>query len=358
MELGIKERQRYRDISWLMSSVDVESIMNILGTKIHGWSGDRVIGFCPDHVHYVGRKPSDPNWLLNTKTGETFCLTEGRGSNLVWTLCRVLSCPPVDAVKIITGVDAESLTQMRISANVIRGKMRGMREVPEKEEAPKAVVGLDDISKDLITRPTSSRMYDFFMTPPGKKHPTNILKSTVDRYGVFERTWGYYADRAIIPFFLKTELKGFAAVDLLGKEAWMEKHSLSDKYKKTLTAINFQVGEYLFGFDDCQKGCDYLIVVEGPREVMKLWQEGFTNVVATLGIHLGPKQLVMLASLAPKRVLLMYDNDLKGVEAMEKMEKALSRLFVVRKCLVPPGMDPKNLSGDELKKVAESGCKD
>jgi DNA primase len=225
-----------------------------------------------------------------------------------------------------------------------------MREV-EEVVAPKIVQGLDDIGKDLVEKPISQRCYDFFIKPPNKPHPTNIKKETVDRYSIFERTWGYYSDRAIIPFYMRKELKGFAAIDLLGEDEWKKKHPLSDNYRKTLTAINFQVAEYLFGFDDCQKGADWLIVTEGPREVMKLWQEGFPNAVATLGINIAPGQHRLFAELMPKNIVLMYDGDARGLAAMDKIGESFVRIFGkkhVHKCLCPNGYDPKNLSANEL----------
>jgi len=352
MDIGIKERRRYRDISWLMPSVDIEAILEKLGTRLHGWSGDRAIAFCPDHHLYVNRRPSHPRWLLNTTTGETFCLTEGRGSNLVWTICRVLECSPSEAVKVITGEDGDSITEQRIAANAVRGKLKNLRTVREKP-VPKAVVGLDDIGKDLIDRPISNRCYEFFIHPPGKLYPTNITKATVDRYRVFERTWGYYADRAIIPFFSGGDLKGFAAIDMLGEIAWRDRHPLSDDYRKTLTAVHFRAAEYLFGLDDCQHGAEFLIIVEGPREVMKLWQEGFPNTVGTLGINVSPQQQMLIAGLSPKRLVLMYDNDPSGVKAMDKMEKILSRLHVVKKCFCPRGKDPKNLDSNDIKNLVK-----
>jgi hypothetical protein len=353
VEIGIKERRRYRDISWLMSSVDIESVLEKLGTKLHGWSGDRAVAFCPDHHLFVNRKPSLPKWLLNTKTGATYCLTEGRGSNLVWTMCRLLDCSPSESVGIITGVTGDSLTEQRLAHDMVRGKAKKILTEQDKP-LPKAVRGLDDISKDLVDRPISDRCYEFFVNPPGKLYPTNIRKETVDRYRVFERTWGYYGDRAIIPFFFHGELKGFAAVDMLGEAAWKEKHPSSDDYRKTLTALNFQVGEYLFGFDDCHKGADMLIITEGPREVMKLWQEGFTNAVATLGITVTPGQYGLIAELSPKLLVLMYDNDPRGVEAMDRLEKPLSRLDVpVKKCFCPKGRDPKNLECNDIKNLLE-----
>jgi hypothetical protein len=245
----------------------------------------------------------------------------------------------------MTGAGTDSITEEKIMANLVMGMVNKIRTT--ETSPPKAVVGLDDISKDLVSRPIGERCYQFFLNPPGKS-PTNIRRETVDRYRVFERTWGYYADRAIIPFFLGGELKGFAAVDMLGEAEWRLRHANSDNYRKTLTAVNFKAGGYLFGFDDCVTGADLLVVTEGPREVMKLWQEGFTNTVATLGISICEGQLMLLSSLAPKKILLMYDGDERGLAAMEKQEKTLSRQFRVESTTCPRGKDPKNLSGKEL----------
>jgi DNA primase len=140
---------------------------------------------------------------------------------------------------------------------------------------------------------------------------------------------------------------------MLGEKAWKKKHPSSDDYRKSLMALNFQAGDYLFGFDDCQKGADVLIITEGPREVMKLWQEGFPNSVATCGINVIPGQQMLIAELAPKLLVLMYDNDPRGVEAMDRQEKSLSRLFNVKKCFCPPGKDPKNLEYNEIKNLLE-----
>lgn len=254
----------------------------------------------------------------------------------------------------LLGQESENVTSTRIAQMALSGKFRKLREQGAKP-IPKSVLGLDDISKDLENRYVSERLYQFFVLPPGKIYPTNIQRETVDRYQVFERTWGRYADRAVVPVFMRRELTGFVAIDLLGKDEWMKKHPLSDDYRKTLTAINMVVGETLFGFDDCERNADYLIIVEGPREVMKLWQEGFPNAVATFGVNVCPGHMVLISELAPKRILLMYDRDLSGagVAAMDKQAKKLVRNHKVGKCFCPVGRDPKNLDRRELQTIID-----
>ena len=360
MQISIKERLKYKDISWLMPSVNLDDVLVRMDSIIDHKSGDEVRAFCPDHHLFTGRKSSHPNWTVNTITGETFCFTEGRGSNLVWTVCRMFDCGPKEAAKFLTGVKGEvDETSLDIKADLYRKDRMRQPDTRPGEGAGQPVRGLDGMVKEIGNHLTSDALYSFFMTPPGKKYPTNITKETVDRYQVFMRTWGSYSNRAIIPFYMEKELVGFCAVDLLGKDEWLKSHPLKkdDDYRKSLYPMNFTSGACLFGYDDCEKGADYLIVVEGAREVMKLWQEGFTNAVAILGSHMSDRHLELIGSLAPKRLVLMFDGDDVGVEITDRVAKKAGRVFRkdrIQGCCPPRGKDPKNLTGLELRRLIEN----
>lgn len=351
--LGIRERLRYKDIDWLMPSVDVVDVLEKLGVEQISTQGDEVWALCPDHHLFVGRESSHPNWSVNVSTGMTNCFTEGRGSNFLWTVCRMLGCEdnPREAVKFLTGIEGEVNMSALQLASVSKkiGRLRAGREQKKRE----AVFGLDEVKADLVKAFRPAGMYDFFLNPPGKKYKTNIKKETVDRYQVFQRTWGYYKDRAIVPFFLKGELKGFCAIDVLGEDGWLLNNPLKtgDDYKKSLYPLNFSSGEHLFGFDDCEKGAEYVILTEGPREVMKLWQEGYPNSVAILGGRVLDGQIRLLSELAPKKLLLMFDGDSKGRLFTDESADMLGRLFQVGKVMTPWDRDPKNLDGKIIGKL-------
>lgn len=358
-ELSVREKQKFKDISWVMPNVDVEKVLSRLGIIICDKQGDgQYLAFCPDHEQFTGRAPSHPKWVLSPVTGECYCVTEGRGSNLLWTIVRVLKCTPDEALNVL--VDGAEIDITGLKMHGLKNRMLKMQKQEMKAiaELPK----LDDIVEGIANRYISERCYQYFMSPPGKK-PTNIRKETVDHYQVFERTWGFFSNRAVVPFFLRGTLVGFCAIDLIGEENWLRNNPDKTKgdYRKTRFPANFKSGEYLFGIDDCKKNADLLFVVEGPREVMKLWQEGYTNAVAVLGSNLTTfgesacdSQIILLAGLCPKKVVLMFDGDDAGVRATEKLEKALSRLFTVVPCYLPRGKDPKNLDGDTIKKLLES----
>ena len=348
---SIHQRLKYKHLEWLMPSVDVEDVLTRLGLKVVRRIGKEVISFCPDHHIFTGRDPSHPTWAVNTETGETNCWTEGRGSNLVFVICRLHNCEPVEAEKFLTGKE-ESL-----DISSFRSRMAKIRNGQEEEEKP-FVRGLDAIHQDMENRSLSGAAYQFFIHPPWKKYPTNILPETVDYYWVFERTWGYYANRVIIPFVLRGDLVGFSAIDILGEKEWARKHTTktADDYRKVLYPMNFQSGRFLFGFDDCEKNAEFVVVVEGPREVMKLWQEGFPNAVAILGSHLSDNHNRLLSELNPGRVVLMFDGDDAGVATTHRVATKLSRNFPgekVQKCFVMRGKDPKNLCHEEFASLIE-----
>jgi 5S rRNA maturation endonuclease (ribonuclease M5) len=345
VNLSIKDRQRYKDIEWLMPSVDVVDVLERLNAESIAVRGHEVDAMCPDHHMFVDRDPSHPRWSCNRDTGETYCFTEPRGSNLFWTVARLLDAKnPNEVVRFMTGKDAGN-----IQSSLILGKINKLRR--GKRVDKKDPVKLYDIREDLVNRYISDACYDFFVNPPSKK-PTNITRATVDRYQIFERRWGYYSNRAVIPFFMHGELVGFCAIDLLGQRQWLLEHPLNDEndYKKTLYPPNFRSKLCLFGYDDVEVGCDQLLITEGAREVMKITQEGFSG-VACGKADLSDEQIELLSRKAPKEVILFFDGDESGWSATDKNAKKLERVFRVRKCYLPVGQDPKNFCAEDIKNI-------
>jgi len=357
MDAGIKERNRYKDISWLMPSIDLETVFLKLGVVIEPRRGNEIRGFCPDHHVYTGRKPSDTSWAINTDTGETFCFTESRGSNLIWIVCRLLKCEPDDAARFLTGM-ASGANMGALEVAAIKAKQSKLHQTKEATRKKLgSIKGLDAIEKDAANPRLSERAYQFFLHPPGKKYPTNIRRETVDRYHVFERTWGFYSNRVVIPYFIHRKIVGFCAIDLLGKQAWIKAHPNQQErdYRKVRYPENFLSAECLFGLDDCPKEADFIIVTEGAREVMKLTQEGFPS-VAILGSYLSQEHRVLLTSLCPKRIVLMFDGDDAGSATTTRAAIALESNFSgdrIKKCFLPRGRDPKTLDRDELLRLIE-----
>lgn len=348
-KLGLKERQQYNDISWLMPHIDVLGVLDRLNIANIKVSGDQIYAMCPDHKIFVGRDSSHPKWTVNVNTGKTFCFTESRGSNLLYTVCRLLECDPKEAVAFLINNAETEINLDTLMLSKIRSRISRITVDQESRSNVEPIFGLEEIKNDMISRRTSESLYNFFVNPSNKR-PTNISKSTVDRYKVFQRNWGYYSGRAIIPFELDSELVGFCAIDIFGKDEWLKNHPLKSDgdYRKVLYPKNFKTSDYLFGYDDCIDNADYIILTEGAREVMKLWQFGYRNSVAILGGNVSNGHLKLLSKKRPKKIILMFDGDKKGYEFTEKANTKLESLFSVEKCFLPYGRDPKNLEKREV----------
>jgi 5S rRNA maturation endonuclease (ribonuclease M5) len=348
VDASLKDRRKYKDIAWLMPYVDVNDVLIRLGSQVDHQAGNQIRAFCPDHKLHTGNDSSHPNWTVNVKTGETFCYTEGRGSNLVFIVARMLDCGLRDAEAFLRNCLTDELETLGITA--LRARAAKIREAAEEKPA---VRGLDAIVSDMENPYISDEAYRFFIHPPGKKYPTNITAETLAYHWVFERTWGYYTGRVVVPVVMRGLVAGFCALDIRGKDAWLQSHPLKeeDDYRKVLYPSNMVSGNCLYGFDDCEKGADFLVIVEGPREKMKLWQEGFTNAGAIFGSHLSHTQMTLIGELCPKKVVLMFDGDDAGVVATERAAGKLERFFPTQKCMVPRGKDPKNLSGEDFEKM-------
>lgn len=356
-----KQRLRYMNIEWLMPSIDVVQSLERLGVEVDRIDGDEVYGLCPDHHLFVGRQPSHPKWSVNMVTGVTNCFTEHRGSNLVFIVCRLLGKDPDEAALWLTGKDVEGdLLAIRLSG--LRKKCSKAlsfeeREKKRMEDRAKRVevnkVLLNSIGGDLKNPHMSKKGYEYFIHPPGKK-PTNIKKETVDYWKCFSRDYGYYKDRVIIPIFMRQELVGFTAMDILGKEEWLRSHPTKSpkQYRKVLHSSGYRSAECLFGFDEVPYQPEYLVITEAPREVMKLWQEGF-SAVSLQKASLSPEQHCLLAEKNAKYIVLMFDGDDVGYEKTREQAKKLSVNFSVKPIFIPRGYDPKNLFRNDFLKLIE-----
>jgi len=87
-----------------------------------------------------------------------------------------------------------------------------------------------------------------------------------------------------------------------------------------------------------------IIVTEGPFDVLRLYQAGYTNAIALLGTQLSNFQLSLLVDCT---VLLMLDQDEAGQRAAEQIQNKLKQVS----SLTLPAKDPAELSPFALRTV-------
>ena len=168
----------------------------------------------------------------------------------------------------------------------------------------------------------------------------NISTRTVDRWGV-KRTKLFI----VFPVIMHSELNGLVLRSLI-KE-------IEPRYQNRPTG--FQRREYLYGHNMYEPTLTGMtIVTEGPSDCMRVWQAGFTSVVATFGGYVTEKQVELIKSLS-SRTLLFFDNDEAGLRAYAKVGEILSlmgrEVYVPDFTKYPEKGDPASLSDDVLEEV-------
>lgn len=90
-----------------------------------------------------------------------------------------------------------------------------------------------------------------------------------------------------------------------------------------------------------------LVLVEGFFSVMKLYEAGFENVVASMGVELSDHQVARLRS-APE-VIILFDGDEAGRRGAAAAAEKLAPHTLVRIAQLPTGLEPDDLSAKALR---------
>jgi DNA primase len=190
-----------------------------------------------------------------------------------------------------------------------------------------------------------------------------------------------YKDRLIIPVYFKNKLVTFAARDMSGNsDKWAEMKKTIRRENHTREEINELIKKYeckkflypfgsplsfiFFNWDEAVKNKDYVIIVEGIFDAIKLIEYGY-NAISILSCHLNRYRFNMLIENF-KKVFVCLDNDDKinakgirenpGQEAAEKIVKSLSDIEVYN-ILLPANKDPDECSREEFKKFFDESQK-
>lgn len=138
----------------------------------------------------------------------------------------------------------------------------------------------------------------------------------------------------------------FPICDERGRILGFGGRSLGDeepKYLNSPETIVFSKKRVLFGIDKAlpfAKEMDSLVLVEGYMDMIKLYQAGIRNVVASLGTSLTEAQVNLIARHV-SNVFIAYDADSAGESATVRGVSLLVNKGLKVKVLdMPPGMDP------------------
>ncbi len=136
----------------------------------------------------------------------------------------------------------------------------------------------------------------------------------IEKSGLFSKSKNGYIDRfrnrIMFPFFSPSgKVIGFSGRSLSEKE--------DVKYLNSPETLLFQKSKIFFGsyqtMPEIRKQ-NYVLLVEGQTDFLRLYEKGFTNVLATSGTAFSSKHAAALSKYT-NRVILTYDSDNAGINA-------------------------------------------
>ena len=142
-------------------------------------------------------------------------------------------------------------------------------------------------------------------------------------------------DRIVLPLFdAYNNIIGFNK-RLVNKQT----KGLNRKYIHSADSDIFKKSQYFYGMQFLDRSKDYIILTEGAFDVILPQMYGASNVICALGTTLSEYQINVLAKLN-KQVIVVYDNDDKGLKTMKKVMPLLEENNISAKLLIlPEGKD-------------------
>jgi len=138
----------------------------------------------------------------------------------------------------------------------------------------------------------------------------------------------------------------FTITDVTGRVIGFGGRTLDDhvaKYMNSPTTVLFDKSNSIYGIEQARHeivSTGTAVVVEGYTDVIMAHQFGCTNVVATLGTSFTEGHARILRRYA-KRVVLIFDSDVAGVEAANRaLDVCLAQRIDIKIASVPEGKDP------------------
>ena len=155
---------------------------------------------------------------------------------------------------------------------------------------------------------------------------------TIEKWNI---CYDKHEDRVVFPLFDSyNNIIGFNK-RLVTKQT----KGLNRKYIHSSDSEIFKKSQYFYGMQFLDRSKDYIILTEGAFDVILPQMYGASNVICALGTTLSEYQINVLAKLN-KEVIVVYDNDDKGMKTMKKVMPLLESNNISAKLLVlPEGRD-------------------
>jgi len=150
-----------------------------------------------------------------------------------------------------------------------------------------------------------------------------------------------------LPVKVNGQVKGYIKARLKKEEGLVSYINASGKW-----SLNYGLFPYDYAVKLMeQAGLATMALVEGPRDALRLLDEGIPA-CAILGTQSWSEKKSMLIALADvSRVIVITDSDRAGDKARDLLDPSLRKFFRVKHFHLPPGVDPFEASSKDIQRL-------
>jgi DNA primase len=329
------------DFKALRAKLDFENVLKHYGVEVKR-KGKQHHGYCPLPNH--NGKKNSPSFSANLEKGIFQCFGCGAKGNALEFAVMMERADPRDGTalrEVALGLQKRFCPGMENEpkpkpAQASPPKAEAVKELPTIVNAPLdfELKGLDDKHTYLLNR--------------------GFTQETIDHFGLGFCSRGMLKDRVAIPLHdHEGKLIGYAGrvVDDSAITEDNPRYRFPGERERDGKAFEFRKTLFLYNGFRVKTPVDDLIVVEGFTAVWWLFQNDFSNTVATMGADCSEKQAELIVSLVkPSGVVwIMADGDKAGERHAENLLMLVSQHRLMRWLKLAEGKQPTDLSMEQLK---------
>jgi len=331
----------FNELTKRISFVDVLGHYNLLCSMDE--KGDQLRGVCPLHEGAKNKNSLSVNRVKNCFK----CFSCQSQGNILDFVVGMENCTKFQAGRFL-----EKWFPAACPAGEVAGKNaeteRGDKRVQEKKKGVGGKNSPDEKSSiKVVNPPLKFVLRDLETEDPyllGRVQP-----KTIEHFGLGVCGVGLMKGRVVVPIHNEIgQLVAYAG-------RWPSDEEIPENEGKYKFPTKFKKGYVLFNLHrvlEAVKAGEPLVLVEGFFDIFRLYELGFTNVVALMGSSLTNEQEDLLKSiLAPlsPRVVLLFDNDTAGLACVREVATRLSAWCFIKIAKLPQGIN----QPDQLKERIE-----
>ncbi len=301
---------------------------------------------CPFHTERT------PSFVVNPERGSWHCFGAcSEGGDAIRFVMKMENQSFSEALRSLAvrlGVPLPSPRQQAQMDPLIRANEEAMRFFQRRLQSPDGADALAYL-QDRGVAPETAAAFNLGLSPDGfeelKVHlmGQGFTEEELQRAGLLTRpqqgaSRDLFHSRLMFPIRnVEGRVVGFGGRELDGSVP---------KYLNTPQTPAFDKSSLLWALDAARDSIKLRgegVVVEGYMDALMAHQQGYTNVVASMGTALTDRQVAALAPLA-KSFVLALDMDAAGQDAtMRSLKTSWDKVPNVRIALLPEGKDPDEL---------------